>query len=106
MFKTPSGQRLAIWKKFRFEINSLPVESAVCEVNEFWSKCPFIPFYLDPNDSKSWPNPWELIQENYYCDLAKSLGIIYTLHLTNHGILLDPQLRIYLNKKTFDYKIK
>jgi hypothetical protein len=40
------------------------------------------------------------LEENYYCDLAKVLGIIYTLHLCDHGKNLKPELRIYLNTKT------
>ena len=28
---------------------------------------------------KDWPDPWDLIAENTYCDLAKCLGISYTI---------------------------
>jgi hypothetical protein len=100
MFKNESRQRLEFWKKFRSDLNSADLESALNLVNDFWAKCPFLPYYLDPQQPQNWPDPWQLIQENYYCDLAKCLGIIYTLHLTNHGHTLDPELRIYNDNKT------
>lgn len=100
MFKINSSQRLSLWRKFRLEISNLPLEHAVKRTNEFWLNCPFMPFYLDPAQPENWPNPWELIEENYYCDLAKTLGIIYTLHLTDHNSAIEPELRIYLNTTT------
>jgi hypothetical protein len=98
MFKTNSSQRLALWRQFRSTIGNLSLDIAISQTNNFWANCPFTPFYLDPNEPKNWPNPWELIEENYYCDLAKSLGIIYTLHLSSHSSVIEPELRIYLNK--------
>lgn len=98
MFKTNSSQRLAFWRQFRSTIGTLSLDVAISQTNNFWSSCPFTPFYLDPHDPKNWPNPWELIEENYYCDLAKCLGIIYTLHLSSHSSVIEPELRIYLSK--------
>jgi len=39
--------------------------------------------------------------ENVYCDLAKALGIVYTLYLTDHRPLVD--LRIYKDKESIEY---
>jgi hypothetical protein len=47
-------------------------------------------YYLLVDQLEDWPNPWELIYDNVYCDLAKCLGIVYTLYLTSH----QPQLEI------------
>jgi hypothetical protein len=30
---------------------------------------------------ESWPGPWELLNDNEYCHLARGLGMIYTLLL-------------------------
>jgi hypothetical protein len=30
---------------------------------------------------ESWPGPWELLNDNEYCYLARGLGMIYTLLL-------------------------
>ena len=29
----------------------------------------------------NWPGPWELLVENNYCQLARGLGMVYTLQL-------------------------
>jgi hypothetical protein len=78
----------------------MPIDQAVKETQDFWSSCPFTPFYLDPTEPNNWPSPWDLIVENYYCDLAKVLGIVYTLYLTDHKSNLNPQIRTYLDKNT------
>jgi len=72
----------------------MPLETALEKTVQFWSQCPFSPFYLSENSTNDWPDPWELLKENYYCDLAKVLGIVYTLHLSEHNNLL-PEIRIY-----------
>jgi hypothetical protein len=100
MFKLNPSDRLDRWKSFRFNLNEFSIGKAIELTNELWAACPFTPFYLDPEIPDSWPDPWTLLDENYYCDLAKVLGIIYTLHLCNHGKNLKPELRIYLNTKT------
>lgn len=99
MFKLSTVERLHGWKKFRSKIDQLTLEEALDQTQNFWRSCPFIPFYLDVNDLDSWPNPWQLIEENYYCDLAKVLGIVYTLHLSAHGKNLEPEIRLYYDSK-------
>jgi len=106
MFRLNSNERIIRWKKFREKINSLTFDEACRATVDMWQSCPFCPYYLSYEDSKNWPDPWQLIQENYYCDLAKCLGIIYTLHLTNHQQLLEPELRVYYDTKTkYNYNI-
>jgi len=68
---------------------------AIQATAEFWQPCPHNPYYLDPADPESWPNAWDLISENYYCDLAKSLGIVYTIYYTQHGKELDIEIHTY-----------
>ena len=29
----------------------------------------------------NWPDPWELLSENTYCEVARALGMCYTLYL-------------------------
>ena len=49
-----------------------------------WSSAPFVTYYLDPSDPSNWPDPWTLLAENYWCEVAKSLGIIYTIYFSSH----------------------
>jgi hypothetical protein len=37
--------------------------------------------YLHPADVDTWPNPWNLLNDNNYCYYARGLGMVYTLLL-------------------------
>lgn len=101
MFKLPPSNRLDFWKSFRSQLNDLPLFVALGKTQELWDTCPFTPYYLDPENAMSWPDPWQLLIENYYCDLAKTLGILYTIYFTDHRRTLAPEIRIY-----YDYQTK
>jgi hypothetical protein len=100
MFKLLPKDRLSEWKSFRHKLNQITLSAAIVNTQQLWQSCPFIPFYLDPDTPQTWPDPWQLMVENYYCDIAKTLGIIYTLHLTVHTNQLYPELRTYIDTKT------
>lgn len=100
MFKLQPRERMNLWRNFRRDLDSLPLAKAIESTDNFWQKCPFSPFYLDLDNPVSWPTPWDLITENRYCDIAKVLGIVYTLHLTSHGPLLNPEIRAYYNAQS------
>jgi hypothetical protein len=85
MWKLETSERLAHWRTFRKTLDSRSLESALADVSAFWQNSPFSPYYLDPADSSAWPDPWLLISENYYCDVAKALGMLYTITLTVHA---------------------
>ena len=98
MWRIPAAERLEQWRRFRETLNDLPLEVAANETARFWQNAPFNPYYLDYDSPDNWPDPWTLIAENYYCDLAKALGIVYTLHLSNHN--MEISLRIMKNPQT------
>lgn len=100
IFKLPVAERLSRWKQFRASIGSLSLTEAIEQSVHLWRSCPFIPFYLAPDDPDSWADPWQLITENYYCDLAKTLGIVYTLHLSDHKHALESEIRVYYDPTT------
>lgn len=95
MWKLQPDDRLDHWKNFRRRIGTLSVEQALIECESFWQKAPFAPFYLDYHDTTNWPDPWQLIYENWYCDLAKALGIVYTLHLCEHGEAMELEIKVF-----------
>jgi hypothetical protein len=106
MFKLSFNDRIARWKKFREKLNSFTLEQSCYATIEFWHTCPFCPYYLQYENYQTWPDPWQLIQENYYCDLAKCLGIVYTLYLTSHQGNLHPEIRVYNDPTTrYNYHI-
>jgi hypothetical protein len=100
MFNLDAEGRLRSWRDFRSSLNSLPADIAIQKTADLWASAPFVPYYLDSDEPDVWPDPWQLITENYYCDLAKCLGIIYTLALTTHKTALDIEYRRYVDPKT------
>lgn len=78
------SDRLDQWKDFRCHLSKLPLDRALAECNSLWSTAPFVNYYLSSDSPQDWPNPWTLLAENYYCDVAKALGIIYTINFTSH----------------------
>lgn len=77
--------RIFHWKDFREGLRFLTLEECLVEVSHLWSFAPFVNYYLDPESCAKWPDPWTLLHENYYCDLAKTLGMFYTIALSEHG---------------------
>lgn len=76
--------RLAQWSQLKKRTAALPLESALCEINAWWFNTPWTPYYLHWDDRANWPDPWQLLDDNIYCGLARGLGILYTISIINH----------------------
>jgi len=104
MFKLPASERLTRWREFRKSLDSLTYERALEATVEFWHSCPFNPYYLDSDQPDTWPDPWTLVEENYYCDLAKALGMLYTIKFTTHNP--EVEIRVYVDPETkYNYNL-
>jgi hypothetical protein len=84
MWHTTFSKRLEDWRNLRLECQGLPLDSALSKINQWWFGAPWSAYYLHWDDQLEWPNPWDLLNDNVYCDLAKSLGIMYTVMLIEH----------------------
>ena len=87
--------RLRLWQDFRHSISQMPLDEAVRETEHLWTYAPYQKYYLTLDEINNWPGPWELIFENYYCNLAISLGMLYTLYLSEHKP--DLEIRVYID---------
>ena len=76
-------ERLTNWFDLRNDISNLDLETALNKVNSWWFDVPFVNKHLHPQDVQNWPSPWEMLADNLYCDLARGLGMMYTLMATN-----------------------
>jgi hypothetical protein len=81
LFNLNEFDRLSEWKKFRDKIETS--QSPFVDVAEFWATAPFVSRYLDPSIPQSWPDPWKLIIDGKFDNLAIALGMLYTLQLTD-----------------------
>ena len=104
MWNLKPTERLHEWKEFRKKISTLDLDVAVFETCHLWSYAPYVTHYLDPDLMNEWPDPWTLVDENYYCDLAKTLGMLYTLYLCEHynSGITDLEIKIYKNNGNQD----
>lgn len=92
MFSETYEQRLRIWRRFRktLETSSDPIQDVI----NFYQDAPRVSINCDPWDPVTWPNPWELLEQNKYCDYCILLGICYTLQLTDK--FTDSQFVIHI----------
>jgi hypothetical protein len=92
MWPTSFGDRLESWNQLRQQIQPLTTESALFQINAWWFNVPWRPYYLHWDDQDNWPDPWQLLSDNHYCDLARALGILYTITLLDRADLGDTTL--------------
>ena len=80
-------------------------EDPFSDVAKFFLRLPRVKFYTDPYDSTTWPTPWELIDENEYCEFNLILGMCYTIQLTERfkGCRPTINLAIDIVNKTVYY---
>jgi len=92
MWPTTFDARLASWNQLRDHVQNLPLDSALKEVNSWWFGTPWRPYYLHWDDQPAWPDPWQLLSDNVYCDLARGLGIVYTISMLDRADMADATL--------------
>ena len=80
MFNGTYEKRLAAWQEFRRSIED--DDDPLRMVINHYKNSPYTRIQADPWDKKTWPSPWEIIEQNLYCDFVKILAICYSLQLT------------------------
>lgn len=101
MWPSRFEERLQRWNDLRVQCDRDQLGEAMSAINRWWMATPWTAYYLHWDDLPRWPDPWQLLSDNIYCDLARSLGIVYTLLMlersdvpdaaiveTNHGNLV------------------
>jgi hypothetical protein len=84
--------RLQHWHRLRTSVQHQKLDRALNNINNFWFGAPWSAYYLHWDDQKVWPNPWQLLNENIYCDIARGLGILYTIAFIEHPEIQDAKL--------------
>jgi len=85
-------QRLAAWNSLRDRVRNQPKHDALAEINTWWQQTPWRAYHLHWDDRLDWPDPWQLLSDNIYCDLARGLGILYTVTVLDRDDLQDAVL--------------
>jgi len=81
MWPQSFSSRLENWNLLRDRCQHLPIEQALKDINQWWFQTPWRPYYLHWDDQPTWPDPWQLLSDNVYCEVARGLGILYTITL-------------------------
>lgn len=98
MFDLYGNDRLIKWKEFRTDLENS--QSPLDDLAKLWAQAPFVNSYIDPNNVEEWPDPWHLILDNRYDDLAIVLGMLYTLKLTQR--FMDAPCEIHMSMSETD----
>ena len=84
--------RLDSWNQLRTQVADQPVESALETINSWWFRSPWTAYHLHWDDQITWPDPWQLLSDNMYCEVARGLGILYTITCLNRGDMDSAEL--------------
>lgn len=75
-------ERLQEWHALRSSLGSTLDHDNLLAINRWWFRAPIINQTLHVTAIETWPDPWSLLSQSGYCDLARSLGMIYTVAIT------------------------
>jgi hypothetical protein len=95
MWSLTFPERLQAWANLRETVKSMPVSQALVLINQWWYQTPWRPYHLHWDDQNIWPDPWQLLDDNIYCSLARGLGIMYTINMLDRNDLHDAVLVEY-----------
>lgn len=84
--------RLGAWTRMRQAAADLPVETCLHRINQWWFDAPWTAYHLHWDDQPTWPDPWQLLEDNIYCSLARGLGIMYTIAMLERADLQAARL--------------
>ena len=89
---TPFESRLDSWKRLRDQVAHLPLEEALQAINSWWFQMPWTAYHLHWDDQSTWPDPWQLLSDNIFCEVARGLGILYTITLLDRADMASAEL--------------
>ena len=85
-------QRLAAWTQLRSQCTAGSVDQVLAQINAWWFDTPWRAYHLHWDDQATWPDPWQLLDDNLFCSLARGLGILYTIAMIDHPDIQDAEL--------------
>ena len=92
MWPKTFDERLASGSNLRCQCETMTAHNAITAINLWWFNAPWRPYHLHWDDQKNWPDPWQLLDDNLYCSLARGLGIVYTIAMLDREDLQDAVL--------------
>jgi hypothetical protein len=92
MWPKTFSARLESWNLLRDQCQNLPIKQVLEHINAWWFRAPWCPYYLHWDDQAIWPDPWQLLSDDVYCEVARGLGIMYTVTLLDRADMMPVDL--------------
>lgn len=87
MWPATTELRFMEWRRLRDNLAHQSTPDALGLVNDWWFQAPMVNCSISWHDQESWPGPWQLLVQDGWCDLARCLGITYTLMMSSSNQL-------------------
>lgn len=87
MWPVAFEDRLQEWNRLRHQCVDLTGQDRYDAINDWWFRVPMVNRHLKLDNIADWPDPWDLLSRNRWCDLARGLGMLYTV------MMVDPDSR-------------
>ena len=97
MYNKKYEERLATWSEFRSSLEDS--KTPFLDVVEFYASAPKTRYAVDPWGQSTWPDPWQLLEENLYCEFSVVLGMCFSLQLTDKFSGSNFEIHISTNRK-------
>lgn len=86
-------ERLVSWRYLRDQAATQDLATALLAINDWWWYAPMVAHTVSWQDRfDDWPNPWTLLAQNGHCDLARALGMLYTVAMCEFKDVTDIEL--------------
>ena len=103
-------ERLASWREFRIELQSLNgcafddnnLLASLKAISIWWAQAPEVTVAIDPYNSNSWPTIWEIIHQGECCKYSRGLAMAYNMHYLDTGAHITVD-RVYDEKFGDEY---
>jgi hypothetical protein len=92
MWATTFEARLRDWQLLRHRVTDAPKPECLEHINQWWFAAPWCGYYLHWDDRATWPDPWQLLEDNIFCSLARGLGMLYTISLLDRADIKHSEL--------------
>jgi hypothetical protein len=92
MWNNRFEERLKEWYALRQSCHDGDLERSLLAINDWWWQAPMVNHYLHWDDHRDWPGPWDLLADDMYCDLARGVGIMYTVIMLERPDISDIEL--------------
>ena len=81
MWPKQFANRLESWSALREIADQGDLATSLAAINTWWFNAPWTSYHLHWDDLATWPDPWQLLDDNVYCEVARGLGILYTISM-------------------------